>query len=195
MRFLLLIPVFVLFLSNVPFIQEMPVEKMMAIIEKQEEKGCCKKNAMDEEKSCHSQAEPQPEPGPMSCHPGKLPVEGACQPSGANCICICVFQYAGPAQDIKLFQFNPINTLAGHTGYLQVKWKDPHIASPRSATGLDLISPQKTIYPIQKILEHGSARKQGSWGQLKLITHEKAHAFGHGSYADHCHRYAFLCPG
>ena len=38
MRFLLLIPVFVLFLSKVPFIQVMPVEVKVVLAEKQEEK-------------------------------------------------------------------------------------------------------------------------------------------------------------
>jgi hypothetical protein len=128
MRILLLIPVFVLFLSNVPFIQVMPMEKMMAMVEEQEEKDCCKKNTEEEPKSCHSQADPKP--GPMACHSGTMPVDGACQPSGANCVCISVFQFAAPAHDIKLFQFKPVNISTGRTGYLQVKWKDPHIASP-----------------------------------------------------------------
>jgi hypothetical protein len=128
MRFLLLIPVFVMFLSNVPFIQEMPMEKMLAMVEEQEEKDCCKKTTGEEPKSCHTQPEPDPEP--MACHAGTIPVQGACQPSGANCVCIFVFQFTAPAQDIKLFQFKPVNMLAGRTGYLQVKWNDPHIASP-----------------------------------------------------------------
>jgi hypothetical protein len=128
MRFLLLIPVCVLFLSNVPFIQEMPMESMMAMVQKQEEKDCCKKTTEEEPKSCHSQ--PASKPGPMACASGTMPVKGSCQPSGASCICICVFQFAAPTQDLKLFQFIPVNILAGRTGYLQVKWKDPHIASP-----------------------------------------------------------------
>jgi hypothetical protein len=128
MRFLLLIPVFVMFLSNVPFIQVMPMEKMLAMVEEQEEKDCCKNTTEEAPKSCHAQ--PESQPGPMACHQGTMPVDGACQPSGANCVCICVFQFAAPAQDLKLFQFKPVNMLEGRTGYLQVKWKDPHIASP-----------------------------------------------------------------
>lgn len=109
MRFLLVIPVFVLFLSNVPFIQEMPMEEMMARME---------------EESC-----PMNKPE-ASCHPGEMPEENSCQRTDATCICICFFQYAAPANDIKTFQFEPANEPSGRTGYLQVKWNDPHIASP-----------------------------------------------------------------
>jgi hypothetical protein len=141
MRFLLLIPVFIMLLSNVPFIQVTPMEEMMAAMEKQEEKDCCKKNADKAPKSCQAEAackakptachsEVTSEAKPIACHRDAMPVKGSCQPSGANCICICVFQFAAPAQDLKLFQFVPVNILAGRTGYLQVKWKDPLIASP-----------------------------------------------------------------
>jgi hypothetical protein len=129
MRFLLLIPVFVMFLSNVPFIQEMPMEKMMAIMEKQEEEKCCKNSTEEEVNSCHTPSTPGPEPEPMTCHPGTVPVEGTCLPTGSTCICICVFQFAA-THEIKLIQFGAAATDAGHTGYLEVKWKDPHIVSP-----------------------------------------------------------------
>ena len=128
MRFLLLIPVFILLLANVPFTQEMPMEKIMAIMEEQEKEKCCKNSPEEEQKSCHSQAEP--EPTPMACNNATMPVDGACQPTGSTCVCICVFQFAAPAQDLKIFQFIPQNSLAGRTGYLDIKWKDPHIASP-----------------------------------------------------------------
>src|SRR5690349_7142891 len=107
MRFLLLIPVCVLILANVPLIQEMPMESMMAMVEKQEKKDCSKNATQEEQKSCHSK--PDPQPAPMACHSGTMPVDGACQPSGANCVCICVFQFAAPANDLKLFQFLPVN--------------------------------------------------------------------------------------
>lgn len=134
MRFLLVIPVFVLFLSNMPFIQEMPMDRMMAIMkeqEKQEEEKCCKNAAAAEKSSCGMEAaDPEPEPEPMACHPGNMPDDGSCQPTGTTCICICVFQFAAPEQDIRSFQFDTDDLLAGRTGYLQLKWKDPHIASP-----------------------------------------------------------------
>lgn len=130
MRFFLLIPVCILFLSNVPFTQEVPMEKMMAMMKKQEEEKCCKNSTAEKQKSCHSEPQPEPEPAPMACHNGTMPVDGACQPTGSTCVCICVFQFAAPAQDLKIFQFNPENFLAGRTGYVDLKWKDPHIASP-----------------------------------------------------------------
>lgn len=130
MRLLLLIPVFILFLSNVPFTQEMPMEEMMSMMKKQEEEKCCKNSTEEEQKSCHSEKQPRPAPKPLACDRGTLPVDGACQPSGSNCVCICVFQFAAPAQDLKIFQLDPVSSIAGRTGYLPIKWKDPHIASP-----------------------------------------------------------------
>jgi len=130
MRFLLLIPVFVLFLSSVPFIQVMPVEVKVVLAEKQEEKNCCKKKkqAVSEPPSCHKAEHATSKP--MACHPGTMPVEGSCQPSGANCICVCLFQFTAPENDFKAFQLDPANPLAGRTGYLEQEWKDPHIDSP-----------------------------------------------------------------
>jgi hypothetical protein len=132
MRFILVIPVLVLFLSNVPFIQEMPMEAMMAMMDEQEQEECHKSSSRGEEveTSCSMSTADKKPAKPMACNAADMPDEGACQPSGANCICICVFQFAAPTQDIKAFHIFSIDKLAGYTGYLQLKWKDPHIASP-----------------------------------------------------------------
>lgn len=120
MRFLVLIPAFIFLLSNMPFIHEMPVEKEMTCMT---EEMSCEKNAMANKE--------------MSCHPGKEQPssdeggeKNCCNSSATNSVCICVFTFAAPAQEIKTFQFRSIENLINHTGYLPVKWKDPHIASP-----------------------------------------------------------------
>jgi len=74
-----------------------------------------------------------------SCMPGNKPApagdtEEGCSSNGSHCetttTCICVFTFAAPVQDIKSFQIHSFNLVSGRTGYLQLKWKDPHIASP-----------------------------------------------------------------
>lgn len=121
MRFVVFIPVFVLFLSNMPFIHEMPAEVMMTMTTEEE---TCMMNMGDN--------------GSPSCMPGKEPAgcgdtEEGCSSSNrceTTTTCICVFTFAAPVQDIKTFQIHSFNIVSGRTGYLQLKWKDPHIASP-----------------------------------------------------------------
>ena len=77
------------------------------------------------------------ERGESSCMPGNKPApsedkeEGCCSNRcETTTTCICVFTFAAPVLDIKVFQVHSFNTVSGRTGYLQSKWKDPHIASP-----------------------------------------------------------------
>lgn len=126
MRLLLLIPVLVLFLSNVPFIHEMPVETKMPMTEDEES---CMMNMAGKEMSCQPGAETSnaeeacqlPESNTGDC------CKNRCE---TTTTCVCVFTFAAPAQEIKTFQLHAFNHLSRHTGYLQIKWKDPHIASP-----------------------------------------------------------------
>ena len=77
------------------------------------------------------------ESGETSCMPGKEPApsgdteESCCSTRcETTTTCICVFTFAAPVQDIKTFQVHSFNTISSRTGYLQLKWKDPHIALP-----------------------------------------------------------------
>src|SRR5688572_6715017 len=113
MRFLILIPVFVLFLSNMPFIHEMPMEVKSAMSAGEE--TCMMNMGENGERSC------MPGKEPMNCGD---PEESACSNRcETTTTCICVFTFSAPVQDIKAFQVHSFNTISGRTGYLQLKWK------------------------------------------------------------------------
>lgn len=120
MRFLVIIPVFVLFLANMPFIHEMPMQAK-SCMDAEEEETCMMKMSESSARSCL--------PGKEAAGPEDAN-EGCCNRGETTTTCICVFTFAAPAQDIKTFQVHAFNTISGRTGYLQLKWKDPHIASP-----------------------------------------------------------------
>jgi hypothetical protein len=113
MRFFVFIPVFVLFLSNVPFIQDMPEEMESCRMEKME---TCSMNMQERADN--------------TCVPGERPSKKCCGRSETTSTCICIFCFSAPEQEIKGFQFNALNLSAQYTGYLQSMWKDPHIAAP-----------------------------------------------------------------
>ncbi len=121
MRFLVIIPAFILFLSNMPFTHEMPMEAKMA--------------KTDKEPACSMmQTGEQVE---RSCMPGKKPFvdestgKGCCKhDETTNSTCICIFAYTAPVNDIRIFQLDAVDDMHSQTGYLQLIWKDPHIASP-----------------------------------------------------------------
>lgn len=119
MRFLVIIPAFLLLFSNVYFIEKMPMEKMMASIKPKE--GCCEQK----DKMHHScMMEKQDE----SMIPCKSSPKG-CQQPEPTCICTFCFQFTGLAQ-MNSFQFTPIIALKSQTGYLELRRANPHIASP-----------------------------------------------------------------
>lgn len=119
MRFLVIIPVFVLFLANMPFIHEMPMKAKMCMDE--EETTCMMNMSESTSKSCM--------PGKEPAAPGDTK-EGCCNRGETTTTCICVFTFAAPVQEIKTFQAHAFDCISGRTGYIQLKWKDPHIASP-----------------------------------------------------------------
>jgi hypothetical protein len=132
MRFLLVIPAFLLFLSNVPFIHKMDREEMMAVMKKD---GCCRKSeskkgscgaaAMKEEKSsCGKQEQSKKcssdDKGEMQCG----------MQNESTCICICCFQFAAPDQLSNRFQFGYDDLQQSLAVYLQLNWKDPLLSLP-----------------------------------------------------------------
>jgi len=122
MRFLLFIPVIVLFLSNVPFTAEMRMEKMMA--QMQEKDKCCKKNDPARKGSCHA-AESN---APMPQEDG--PSKECCQRTETTCHCTCCFHFAAPFHEVNSPQFGIDDHSALQTGFIPAHWKDPHIAAP-----------------------------------------------------------------
>jgi hypothetical protein len=149
-KFLLVIPALMLFLSNIPFIHKMDMKEMMAVMKKS---GCCKKQQAGEVKACHSEVKaPAPKPScgmaaeePASCHspgntspaPGEsaknlpgAPEDEKCPVQHATCVCICCFQYAAPDQVAAKLQFGLAGNNNNLAGYLQQHWKDPHLTAP-----------------------------------------------------------------
>ena len=138
MKWLLLIPAFMLFLSNVSFTVEMKMtdkSAMTATIE-----GCSKKS------SCHKKMQQEACPamsslsvgGEMLCamkseessNSAKCPPGKPCKGTDATCICICSFQFSAPAPILEDFQFTLTEIPSKYTGFLSLKWKDPHITAP-----------------------------------------------------------------
>lgn len=125
MKFLLVIPAFLLFLSNIPFVHEMDRKEMMAAMT---EEGCCKKSESmkgsceSAEKSCSAPAEEK------SCSSEE---EKQCgMQTESTCICICCFQVAAPDQLGSKLQFGINDSPQSLAFYQQKNWKDPQLALP-----------------------------------------------------------------
>ena len=140
MRALLFIPVLVLFLSNVPFIQRIPLEKAIAMMQDNEicgEQNECSRNNENLEANCTleesgcdieesgcdiSEAEESTVQDPAS--------DDCCQKTETTCVCICCFQFAAPIQIITEFQFKCSTHSNTSTLYIVGHVKDPHIGAP-----------------------------------------------------------------
>jgi hypothetical protein len=119
MRFLVLIPALALLLSNIPFIHEMPLEEEMAMVK--EGKGCSMQIGVPVERSCV--------PGNSTENSGTK-AKGCCNRTETTTTCICLFTFTAPVHEIKTFQFDAVHNISRRTGYLELKWNDPHIDSP-----------------------------------------------------------------
>jgi hypothetical protein len=131
-RLLLIIPVLVLFLSNVPFIQEIPLEKALAMMQ---ENGTCGKDKQCgratenlvtdcnlEESSCE-----KPCTGEA---PNTDAEKDCCENTETSCICIYCFQYAAPVHVITEYQFNCSIFLNAAPIFILGLIKDQHVGAP-----------------------------------------------------------------
>jgi hypothetical protein len=133
MRFLLTIPVLILFLSNVPFVQQIPIEQAIAMM--QENEACalaqeCRRGSGNLDASCNVE-----EPGcSQTCADESTPLtttdDECCQQSGATCVCIVCFQYAAPVHSITEYLFYSSSLANSRHAYLVRHIKDPHIGAP-----------------------------------------------------------------
>ena len=109
MRLLLFIPTLVLFLSNVPFIQRVPLEKEIAM--KETNKTCGQnENCSSNNEYSNSICSPE-ESGCGKSVTGQAKAteilnDGCSQKTEATCVCICCFQFAAPVQEIAEFNCN-----------------------------------------------------------------------------------------
>ena len=133
MRLSLFIPVLMLFLSNVPFVQQIPMEQAMAMIEEngncgqQEQCGrrtenveaTCSMEEPDCKQRCTNE-ETMADPGDDNC----------CQQTGTTCVCVLCFQYAAPVHSITEYVFDCSFLPAKADAFLISHIKDPHIGAP-----------------------------------------------------------------
>ena len=121
MRWLLLIPIMLLFLSNVPVTMEMKMAAEPA--EAAAQSGSCSKGE-SVKTTCHKPGKdacPSNAPkGNTTCHP----------PANATCICTCLFQYAAPTPVLIPFQFAAHDATGNKTGFLSLPYQAPYLAVP-----------------------------------------------------------------
>ena len=121
MRWLLIIPVLLLFLSHFPVKMEMKMPSPPVTVK--EKPGCCKKNE-NRKTVCHKKDSPDPvSSSPLSSK--DCPLQ-----TGATCVCICFLQYTAPEQALNLFEFNMPDRDACYTGYIHQIRKDPLLPGP-----------------------------------------------------------------
>ena len=133
MRLLLFIPVLMLFLSNVPFVQQIPMEQAMAMIE--ENRSCvhqeqCSRSIENVATSC-SMEEPDCEQSCTNEETTAAPTDdNCCQQTGTTCVCILCFQYAAPVNGITEYLFDCSVLVNNAHAFFIGHIKDPHIGTP-----------------------------------------------------------------
>ena len=132
MRLFLIIPVLVLFLSNVPFVQKIPLEKALAM--KQDNETCgkeskCTRTAAYINTDCRLERTTCGE----SCTGEKLitdPPSECCEDTETTCVCIYCFQYAAPVHVISEYKFNCETSSNTAPIFILGLIKDQHIGAP-----------------------------------------------------------------
>ena len=117
MRFLLLIPAIFLFLSNIPFIQEVNMDSMKEMLATDE---CCM-NHGNMEGVCQKPATSKKDSKEEHCPQSK---------TESTCTCICLFQFAAPEQILLKFDDNLYSINTVHHSMIDQHWIDPFITGP-----------------------------------------------------------------
>jgi hypothetical protein len=133
MRLLLFIPVLVLFLSNVPFIQKMPFAKAVAMIAKGETCGQqkeCSRHNENLQGNCDLEGSGCEHSSEENTKIGGTGDDDCCQKTESTCVCICCFQFAAPVQVIAEFKFNCSSNSNISALFIVGHVKNPYIAAP-----------------------------------------------------------------
>ena len=121
MRWLLSIPVLLLFFSNVPVTMEMKMDVVQ--VKEPQSSGCCKKDE-SVKGTCHK-------PVKKTCHADAAPAQQSCnKEAAASCVCTCLFQYTAPAQAFSPYKFSRLAIQPVKTGYLSIKYMAPFPPAP-----------------------------------------------------------------
>ena len=107
MKFLLLIPVFALFLSNVPFEMEMKMPEE------------------NNRESCSMQVQEE-----MQCVPEETSTDEGCCKKESTCVCFYCFQLLAPTQTLTKYRFQVTQEKNLNGFYLQSHWSNPFIDGP-----------------------------------------------------------------
>jgi hypothetical protein len=112
MRFLLIIPILALFLSNIPLEMEMtmPAEDM--------KEECCMK---EQKEQSHCSMKEKEE---------KIDMKGCCEKKETTCLCFCCFQIVAPGMNLVKMSFNPSESISLYNFYKQLNWSNPFISGP-----------------------------------------------------------------
>ena len=130
MRLLLFIPVLLLFLSNVPFEQRLPMETAIAMMQENQAcgEGTCARNQESLKASCSSETDcTQPAESEKSCGEDD---KSNCGQTENTCVCIYCFQYVAPLYPAIEFRFATDITGVVHTVFIPTRIKDPHTGAP-----------------------------------------------------------------
>ena len=133
MRLLLFIPVLVLFLSNVPFIQRIPMEKAIAMMKENETCGQqkqCSRNNENLESVCVPEKIECSESCTEEAKMKDPAMNGCSEETEMTCVCICCFQYAAPINSITEYIFNCSISPNRAPVFIVGHVKDPHIGAP-----------------------------------------------------------------
>jgi hypothetical protein len=121
MRWLLAIPVFILFMSNVPFIKQMKMAGMPArSIAKAASSGCSKSSVQNT--SCKKTG--------TKLSLNQTNKKKSCTPSQSSCVCVTCFQFAAPAPVWQQYKFIIPQTVINFTGFLASQWKSLSVSPP-----------------------------------------------------------------
>jgi hypothetical protein len=123
MKIFLLIPAFLLFLSNIPFVHTMEMDEAEMVAVKKD--GCCRKQ--DNRKPA---CKPEPVKASPKKHCGGEEKKECGKPANSACVCICCFQFAARDQVGARLQFGVSATSNSLTDYLVLHWKDPMLSLP-----------------------------------------------------------------
>jgi hypothetical protein len=121
MRWLLVIPAWILFLSNIPFVREIKMDDMPVMATSSSGKGCCAKNK-GQKMTCKksvmlSIAQPDNQ---KSCS----------RATDTSCICISCFQFIASAPVWQPFKMHSPRVAMNYTGFLLSKWKNLPVSPP-----------------------------------------------------------------
>ena len=133
MRFLLIIPVLVLFLSNVPIIQKMPLAEAVVMMARNE--GCakqkeCSRNSENLKASCSAEESDCDKDCKEKNKAMDPDTQNSCEKTATSCICIYCFQYAAPINIITEYTFNCSFSSNTAHAFIPARIGDPHTCAP-----------------------------------------------------------------